>query len=542
MLKTINKIFFLAVFILLLVFGYNHFQVEAVDSLYPWGSWIKNAGNPVLKDTDAQCFFPEVILSDVNDPLRQPILIAHPLRGTKYYWLYYETCWKGGGRLAYSSNLINWIPYEQNPVIAPVSGEVTLFTGVIFKDGDKFYIFYDVTSGCPSGTCFVIKYATANSPFGPWTRGPVVLTYGGIGAWDEGRVTEPFIQKYDDIYYLYYMGDLPRPFGRKEQIGIATAPASKFPAGPWIKQGLKLPVNPDPNAWDRGLVADPSVIQVGDKFYLLYTGSWINAKWRLGIAWANHPLGPWNRSSTSILSPGPAGSWDNNSILRGAIHYFNGKYYLPYAGSDGQNYQGGLATAKSIIVPNISPTPTTIPTPTPQSLSVEVFVNSNNGDAYQQGGTMFVSGSQIKMGWYNNGVGFKITGSGLAALKGKTIIDAVLRVTAAANTSSNIIQRIYLQASDNCRDFSTSASDITSRPTTANSLLWNIGTNTWSINKRYSSPDMAEIISEVTNRPLWDGSSLCVILKEAGSVNYAERYLYSKESGLSPASLIITYR
>lgn len=355
-------VFFIGSFmrkILLIVFFIFLFSIQEVSAVsYPWKTWVKFAGNPVLNDPIAQCIFPEVILSEVSDPLRTPIKYPHPTLGNKF-WLYYDPCWLTGGRLAYSDDLIHWIPYENNPVISPVTGEVTLFIGNMFKDGSKYYIFYDIVGG--------VKYASAPTPFGPWTRGNVVLGPGVAGSWDEGRVTETFVMKDNDIYYMYYMGDTVPPYGRREQVGVATTPASKFPAGPWTKKGLILPFNLVPNTWDSGLVADPSVIKVGDIYYMNYTGSWHDGDWMIGIAWATNPLGPWNRPVSPILYPGLTGSWEDEKILRGAIHYYNGKYYLPYAGSDGYNFRGGVATAKVLLptgTPTLSPTPTTTPSVT----------------------------------------------------------------------------------------------------------------------------------------------------------------------------------
>lgn len=525
---------------------------QAQAATYPWGPWTKYSGNPVLDD---YCIFPESILSDVNDPLRQPILIAHPTRGTKYYWMYYDTCYRGGGRLAYSSDLIHWTVYEGNPVVSPFLGEVTLFIGHMFRDNDKFYVFYDITAGNNGGTGYVITYAYANSPFGPWSKGSEVLRFGLPGTWDEGRVTESFITKYNGMYYMYYMGDLMQPFGRGEQVGVAVTEAVNFPKGPWVKKGLMLPIHQDTTSWDRGLTADPSVIQVGDKFYMQYTGSTGGSYWRVGMAWADNPLGPWNTPNYPTFYP--ESTWENYSILRGSLHYFNNKFYSTYAASDGSVFRGGVATASSLTlntptpVPtstpilDVSPTPTVtlVPTPTPAATikTAEFFVTTGSDDAYQQSATVYLTNSQIKMGWYDPYVGFRVTGGGLADLKGKTILNASLGFSSAVNSNSNITQRIYLELSDNCASFSTASNNIGARQLTTKSKLWNVGTSSWVVNSRYFSPDISGAVSEVVNRPGWNGNSLCVVFKNEGSGSYAERYIFAKESGQKAASLKVTY-
>lgn len=343
------------------------------------------------------------------------------------------------------------------------------------------------------------------------------------------------------------MGDLAEPFGREEQVAVAATGASTFPQGPWVKKGLMLPIHQDTTSWDRGLTADPSVIQAGDKFYMLYTGSAGGGLWRLGIAWANNPLGPWNRPSYPVLYPGLNGSWEDYSILRGSIHYKDGKFYLPYAGSDGSTFRGGIATSESLLsntTPTPTSTPTTIPTPTSTAGTVvtsEFFVSTGSDDAYQQGSAVYLTGSQIKMGWYDPFVGLRLTGQGMPELKGKNIINASLRFTPSSTSNSNITQRVYLELSDNCASFTTGSNNIGLRPKTAKSTLWNIGSTNWAINTRYYSPDISTMVSEVISRPNWNGNSLCVILKNEASANYTERYIYSKESGQTPASLKITY-
>jgi hypothetical protein len=319
---------------------------------YPWGAWSKYEGNPVLDDGYSSGDLPENILTDINDPLQQPLLFDHPTEGP-VYWLVYGTCCGHDIRLAYSSDLFDWTPYyDGNPILSPDPGEYYLFSPNLFKDGNLYYLFYDVAMASPHGSAQRIAYATSTSPLGPWTKGQVILDLGNTGEWDDGRVTEPFVFKDGDTYYLFYMGDAPPPYGNREQIGLASTPSTSFPMGPeagghWTKHGLILPHNTDPTAWDRGLTADPSVIKVGDTFYMLYTGSYANVNWKLGIAWSDSPLGPWNRPDSPNLVPGPD-TWDNNRLVRGAIHYHDGIYFMPYAGR-GSRYLGGIATANDLL-------------------------------------------------------------------------------------------------------------------------------------------------------------------------------------------------
>jgi VCBS repeat-containing protein len=336
-------------------FGSLSWTDKATGYPYPWGEWTKYEGNPVVEESPNGNLV-ENILTDISDPLQQPILYPHPDTKVDYYWLVNATCCGGDIRISYSPDLLEWTPYEHNPILSPRPGEGYLFSPNIFRKDGLYYLVHDVSIDGKQR----IAYATALSPLGPWTggwtTGQRILDIGAEGTWEYGRVSEPFVFRDGDTYYLFYMGDIPSS-GNGEQIGLATTTADLFPLGPepgglWTKHGLILPHNPDPTAWDRGLTADPSVIKVGATFYMLYTGSWANVNWQLGIAWASSPFGPWNRPSSPNVLRGPPGSWDSNQLVRGAIHFHDGKYYMPYTGNYGK-YRGGMATADPYVPENL---------------------------------------------------------------------------------------------------------------------------------------------------------------------------------------------
>ncbi len=317
-------------------------EVAAVP--HPWESWTKYAGNPIL----AGPALVENMLVDIEDPLQQPIQYDGK------YWF----CYSSGGPgqsicLAYTTDpaLLSWTDYESNPVLAPITGENFVFSPHLFKDGSTYYLFYDVALSSDSRQR--IAYATAPAPTGPWTRGQIVLEMGEPGEWDDYRVAEPFIVKEGDTYYLYHMGNY-NSLGDIEQIGVSTTTAALFPLGPeagglWTKLGVALSPNPDPGEWDGGLVSNPSVIRFGSVYFMRYSGSIDNVGWRAGLAWATDPSGPFHRTESIDLDIGSPGAWDDVKVLRGAIHYHQGKWYCLYTGggetTGWTSYQVGMATA-----------------------------------------------------------------------------------------------------------------------------------------------------------------------------------------------------
>ena len=316
---------------------------EVPASPYPWHDWVKYSGNPIIVSPS----LPENMLVDIEDPLQQPI------QYNGRYWL----CYSAGGstiRLAYSTDpeLQAWTDYESNPVLFPVAGESYVFSPHLFRDGSIYYMFYDVALSSDSRQR--IAYATAPAPTGPWTRGQIVLERGDPGEWDDFRVAEPFVVKDEDTYYLYFMGNYSCN-GCIERIGLATTTAALFPQGAesgghWTKYGVVLSPDTDPTEWDGVLVSNPSIVKSDNIYYMRYSGSTDNVDWRTGAAWATDLYGPWHHPLAPDMEYGPPGSWDDQRILRGAIHFHNGKWYSPYAGNDGsggwESYRGGMATAE----------------------------------------------------------------------------------------------------------------------------------------------------------------------------------------------------
>ena len=89
---------------------------------------------------------------------------------------------------------------------------------------------------------------------------------------------------------------------------------------------------------------------MGSKYFLYYSGSAVSGGslgYKLGIAYADSPLGPWTRPSSPTLDVGSAGSWDSSMLVRGCMIYNNnnGKYCIVYNGNNGATWKVGIATA-----------------------------------------------------------------------------------------------------------------------------------------------------------------------------------------------------
>lgn len=112
------------------------------------------------------------------------------------------------------------------------------------------------------------------------------------------------------------------------------------------------------SAWDGANCHNPLPLFADGKFWLFYTGNTGNGDFwchrnnqRIGVAVADHPMGPWEQFDAPLIAPTP-GSWDHlmtalPSVARGS----DGIYRMLYKGVSagpppfGGNVRVGLATA-----------------------------------------------------------------------------------------------------------------------------------------------------------------------------------------------------
>jgi len=171
--------------------------------------------------------------------------------------------------------------------------------------------------------------------------GPNPIVIGGdVGAWDEYHVECCNVFKDGETYYLYYHA---RPLDDSRwphlgyRIGVATA---SHPLGPWQKYENNPIIDSGPeDSWDSGAVACAAILkEEGDKYYMWYWSSGGN----IGLAYASSPLGPWEK-------------YEGNPVLEdfgyvGGVVKVNGKYHMyneyPISASSPDEGPFSLATAE----------------------------------------------------------------------------------------------------------------------------------------------------------------------------------------------------
>ena len=97
-------------------------------------------------------------------------------------------------------------------------------------------------------------------------------------------------------------------------------------------------------SWDDSRVSSPSVIKVGDTYYMYYAGT-NDFFWRIGLAlspdrvtWTKYPGNP-------VFNPDDFGEWDDLNVQDPMVIFDGTEYKMYYTGYDGSTRRIGLATS-----------------------------------------------------------------------------------------------------------------------------------------------------------------------------------------------------
>jgi len=116
-----------------------------------------------------------------------------------------------------------------------------------------------------------------------------------------------------------------------------------------------LRLGPD-KAWDSGQLEVAAAIKDRDTYYLFYQASGDVPGWQIGVATSPSPLGPFQKQPAPIVTPGPAGAWDDLDVASGAIlREGSGRWAMWYSARQknrrADGWSVGLATAPSPLGP-----------------------------------------------------------------------------------------------------------------------------------------------------------------------------------------------
>lgn len=174
----------------------------------------------------------------------------------------------------------------------------------------------ELKSGATLGPAFF-----ARNPSNP-------ILSGSAGSWDN-RIGNGSAIKAGETYYLFYYG--AKADGESSQIGVAT---TRYPFGPWGKNPNNPVLQPGARGeWDDFSVRNPKVIKAGDSYAMFYDGRGENSTWRIGLAQAPRPEGPWSKYRGNPIAGGNVGE----NLRLGAVFRTDDKYVISFSVSSKNN-------------------------------------------------------------------------------------------------------------------------------------------------------------------------------------------------------------
>jgi len=183
---------------------------------------------------------------------------------------------------------------------------------------------------------------------------------------------------------------------------------------------------------------------------------------------------------------------------------------------------------------------------TPQTLTVPLAASADDAEE-SANGTVDLTSTHLELpnprGPIANSAGDPLVGlrfAGLAIPQGATITRAAIQFTAAEAQSETTTLAITVEAADHAAAFSATAGNLSNRPITSTSLVWQ--PPAWSVVGEAAAsqrtPNLAGIVQEIVSRPGWaSGNAIALFIKGAGH-RTAEAF---DKSGGSPPSLSVTY-
>jgi len=160
-----------------------------------------------------------------------------------------------------------------------------------------------------------------------------------------------------------------------------------------------------------------------------------------------------------------------------------------------------------------------IQTQPPPFVRVQVAASEDDAEERLDTGAVDLTSSDLELirDATNLVVGMRF--SDIQILQAVTVTAAYVQFTANEVQSNAVSLTIWGQAADNAPAFTTAAGNISSRPTTTNSVVWN--PPDWNTvdeaGPAQRTPDISPVIQEIIGRPGWDlGAAIVLLVKGPG--------------------------
>lgn len=214
--------------------------------------------------------------------------------GSDYWSTATSSEWAPHFPLLHSRDLVNWEVVGHVFAEPPKWAKSNFWAPEIAQDRGKYFIYY--TARVAEHNRLAVAVATADRPQGPWTdHGPLVSQ-------DAGSIDAmPFTDANGQRWLVW-----------KED-----GNSKKRPTQIWLQRlsddGLKLVgerkeiLRNEPESWEGNVVEGPFVLRRGEWYYLFYSGNACcgsRCDYKLGVARAKNPEGPWEKCPANPLLPG----------------------------------------------------------------------------------------------------------------------------------------------------------------------------------------------------------------------------------------------
>jgi hypothetical protein len=137
--------------------------------------------------------------------------------------------------------------------------------------------------------------------------------------------------------------------------------------------------------------------------------------------------------------------------------------------------------------------------------------------------------------------------------QGARVLRAYIQFTSSATTGGGGVAAcavtIWCQSADNAAAFTTASKNVSNRPTTSQSVSWNlpssVGADAWLIGNRglnQRTPDLRHLVQEVLDRAGWaSGNGLVIVLHQTDGGLGARQAAARDHATLAPATLTLRY-
>jgi predicted GH43/DUF377 family glycosyl hydrolase len=175
-----------------------------------------------------------------------------------------------------------------------------------------------------------------------WSKHPKpVLDRGPRGSWDEMAVADPYVARFGDQFYLFYLGE---DRARRQRLGVARGRDGinwcKLRSNPVLELG-------EPGTFDEQGLGEPAVWASHGRYWMIYTGRDRSEVRRLGLAWSSDGVS-WERGPEETVLSGNS-DWNRKVICDPAVEPAEGGVRVWFGGGDvahpAENINGQIGLA-----------------------------------------------------------------------------------------------------------------------------------------------------------------------------------------------------